>query len=173
MRHFGGGCTREKMHDNRLWELLRSGAVIPALRGSTVDDVATELVDRLVEAEAFPPSFRDAAIISLLKRESISTTGLGAGVALPHAKVSFVRDFVAALGVSPRGIDFRAADSEKVRVVFLLYSPAGDPYGHLWWLGTVAGLVRQPKFVDVLCRSTSRDHILERIAEAEARLHGD
>ena len=145
------------MHKTRLSELLRSGAVVPALRGLRVEEVAAELVDGLVETEVLPHVSREAALISILKRESASTTGLGAGVAIPHAKVPFVRDFVAALGLSREGVDFRAADGGSVHAVFLLFSPADDPYGHLGLLGTLAGLIQKPRFVESLLEFAVRD----------------
>jgi PTS system nitrogen regulatory IIA component len=161
------------MHRTRLTELLRSGAVIPSLQGTTVDEVATEMVDSLVSAELLAPAHREAAIIAILKRESIASTGLGSEVAIPHAKVRFVQDFVAALGISPDGVDFGATDGLPVRAVFLLFSPMDDPYGHLWLLGTVAGMIHQPRFLDLLAKGGTREQILERLSGAEERLHED
>ncbi|MBI1853316.1 MAG: PTS sugar transporter subunit IIA [Planctomycetes bacterium] len=160
------------MHGTRLSELLRSGAIVPSLKSTKVEAVASELVDALIEAEALPHVHRESAIISILKRENASSTGLGSGVALPHAKVPFVRDFVAALGLASEGVDFNSSDSAPVKAVFLLFSPKDDPYGHLWLLGTIAGLIRQPRFVDSLLRSVDREQVRERIADAEDRLHG-
>jgi mannitol/fructose-specific phosphotransferase system IIA component (Ntr-type) len=160
------------MHGTRLSELLRSGAIVLGLRGTRVEEIAAELVDALIEAEALPHVHRDAAIISILKRENASSTGLGAGVALPHAKVPFVREFVAALGLSSEGVDFNSTDSAPVKAVFLIFSPKDDPYGHLWLLGEIAGLIRQPRFVDGLVRCVDREQVRERIAESEDELHG-
>jgi PTS system nitrogen regulatory IIA component len=159
------------MQDTRLSELLRSGAVIPSLRGTSVEAVASELVDGLVEAEAIPHAHREPALIALLKRESFASTGLGAGVAIPHARVPFVRDFVAAIGLSRDGVDFHAADGGPVKAVFLLFSPAEDPYGHLWLLGSIAGMIKRPRFIEALLRTSARDQILDRITEAEDRLN--
>ena len=116
---------------------------------------------------------RERILISLLKREAISTTGLGDQIAVPHAKLESLPDFVGACAISKQGVDFRAADGKKVKTIFLLLSPDDDPYGHLGLLGTIATLVRQEGFLDSLAKCSGTEEAIEFIETAEMALYRD
>ncbi len=150
-----------------LSELLQKGAVVQELKGLTTEDALGELIDALILAGCVGADEREKVLISLLKREAISSTGLGDEIAIPHAKVPFVPDFVGAFGYSRQGIDFRSMDSKAVRFVFLLISPGDDPYGHLRLLGTIATLVRRNGFLEDLKDSASPEEAVETIVQAE------
>lgn len=157
----------------RLSTLLASGAALPDLEASTTESAIREMIDGLVARDALAAPLQDDVLVALLKRESTSTTGLGAGVALPHAKLRAIPDFVCAVGVSRRGIDFRASDRKPVLAVFLLLSPLDDPYGHLELMGVIGGLVRQDGFVTHLARCRTADSLVETIEQAERKLFPD
>ncbi len=153
----------------RLSEILRKGVVLTDLKARSVDTLVAELVDGLILAGNLSAEHRDGAIISLLKREAISSTALGGGIAIPHAKVPFTSDFTGAMGYSRTGIDFRASDAKPVNVVFLLLSPLDDPYGHLTLLGTLAQLIRRKTFAPTL-GTMHPGEIVEFIAQAESEI---
>ena len=153
----------------RLSEILRKGVILTDLKAKSIDTLVAELVDGLILGGSLSAEHRDDAIIALLKREAISTTALGGGVAIPHAKVPFAADFIGAMGYSRAGIDFRASDSKPVTVVFLVLSPPDDPYGHLSLLGTLAQLIRRKTFAPTLGTMQPAE-IVEYIAAAEAEM---
>lgn len=153
----------------RLSEILRKGVILTDLKARSIDTLVAELVDGLILGGSLSAEHRDDAIIALLKREAISTTALGGGVAIPHAKVPFVGDFVGAMGYSRAGIDFRASDSKPVTVVFLLLSPPDDPYGHLSMLGTLAQLIRRKTFAPTM-GTMQPSEIVDYIAQAESEM---
>ncbi len=157
----------------RLSKLLEAGVVLPDLEGRTTDEVIGEMLDALIASGIHDSERREDTLVALLKRESTSTTGLGSGIALPHAKLPYLSDFVCALGVSRKGVDFRSSDQLPVRLVFLLLSPIDDPYGHLSLMGVIAGLVRTEGFVDELSWCRSAQSALDHIGDAERQLHPD
>jgi PTS system nitrogen regulatory IIA component len=72
-----------------------------------------------------------AIAAALSAREALGSTGVGAGVALPHARVEGLSRTVAAFARLDSAIDFEAVDDEPVDLVFLLLSPPGGDKGHL------------------------------------------
>ncbi|HEY8079266.1 MAG TPA: cation:proton antiporter [Labilithrix sp.] len=100
--------------------LVRAGAFVPKLAATTSARAIEELGQALrpVIGELVEP-----ALIAVLEREVIAATGLGDGVAIPHAAVAELPKPVVALGLSREGIDFAAPDGTPARVVFLLLLP--------------------------------------------------
>ena len=76
----------------------------------------------------------------LLAREEKMTTGIGQGVAIPHARSAHVGDAVAALGVSPGGLDFSALDEQPVQIVFTFITPETHPALHIQTLAHAVAL---------------------------------
>ncbi len=89
-----------------------------------------------------PNALKDA----LLEREKLGTTGIGNGIAMPHARSSAIKDLTVAFFRSEKGIDFKSMDSEPVHLVFLLLAPvtAGGPYLKL--LAKISRLLRSDDF---------------------------
>lgn len=104
----------------------------------------------------------DAAAVSgaVLAREALGSTGMGGGVAIPHARIAGLGAPFGLLARLQRGIDFAAIDGGAVDLVFLLLLPKEAPAGQLNALAAVARRLREP---DVMRR-------LRRAADA-AQLH--
>jgi mannitol/fructose-specific phosphotransferase system IIA component (Ntr-type) len=102
---------------------------VPELRARTRRDAIAELAATL----AAPP----AAIAEIQERERLAPTGLGAGVAVPHARIDGLPAPAIALGLSARGIDFDALDGAPARVVVLLLTPRGKDADHLELLAQI------------------------------------
>lgn len=154
----------------RLTNLLRDGLIVPELQASTTEGVIAEMIDGLILLGRLDPADRKRTFISLLKRESLGTTGLGSGVALPHAKLEHVADFVGGIGISRDGVDFQSSDGKPVHVVFLLLSPVDDPYGHLNLMGIMAALVRSEGAIEALSGIRSAGDAIECVEEIEREL---
>jgi Kef-type K+ transport system membrane component KefB/mannitol/fructose-specific phosphotransferase system IIA component (Ntr-type) len=100
--------------------LVRDGAYIPVLASSTPARAIEELGRALRQAIG---ELVEPAVISVLEREMVAPTGLGDGVAIPHAAVEGLKKPCVALGLSPAGIDFEAPDGQPARILFLLLLP--------------------------------------------------
>ena len=133
--------------------------VIPELKAQAKTDVLRELSWALLSGKN--RTLRESTLEQLVGRESLESTALGRGIALPHARVPGLNDLICAIGVSKKGIDFRAVDDERVHVVFLMLYPPGQ---QTLYLNFVAGLVRALAGSDrsqAMRDSTDADGVLE------------
>jgi mannitol/fructose-specific phosphotransferase system IIA component (Ntr-type) len=78
----------------------------------------------------------------LREREQLSSTGIGAGIAIPHCKMAGLRQAVLAVGLAPRGVEFGAADGQPVRLFFLAVSPEAAPAEHLRVLAAISRWIK-------------------------------
>jgi PTS system nitrogen regulatory IIA component len=115
----------------KLTEIVNEQAIIPVLKATDRDGVILELVDALVASGAAPAEIRDELATRVLEREKRGSTGFGRGVAVPHVKSRGVTKMAAAIGLSPRGVDFNALDKQPVYSIVLLLSPEDKPEEHL------------------------------------------
>lgn len=96
------------------------------------------LAARIADAASTDP---DALATALLKRENLGSTGVGRGIAIPHARIPGIAKPVGALAILERPIDFDAVDERPVDIVFLLAMPDSDVA--LGTLASVSRLLRQ------------------------------
>jgi len=99
------------------------------LKATTKDDVIEELVD--IAASSPLVKDRDELLRDIIHRENMVTTGIGYGVAFPHAKTKATKGIVIAFGRSSQGIDFDAMDKKPVHVFFLIAAPEDAIGAHL------------------------------------------
>ncbi|MBU2431354.1 MAG: PTS sugar transporter subunit IIA, partial [Proteobacteria bacterium] len=81
-------------------------------------------------------------------REDALSTGIGNGVALPHARIEGLQSSVVAVGISEKGIDFDAPDGKPAHVIFLILTPADDPRGQLEIVSRIARLFSSPQMAE-------------------------
>ncbi len=107
---------------------------------------------------------------AVLERERISSTALGRGVAIPHAKTSVVDTIVGCLGLSREGIDFDAEDGRPTRIFFTLIAPETSAGEHLKVLARIARLCQVEGFSEALLAADSAAVAYELIRSEEAKL---
>ncbi len=111
-----------------------------------------------------------ATIVELLNaREKLGSTGFGAGVAVPHAKLPGLNHVVGVFAKLAQPIDFQAVDDLSVDIVFLLLSPVDAGATHLRALARVSRRLRDRAFVDKLRGAGSRDALYALLTADEAR----
>ena len=113
----------------KLSDLLDESVIAVELESVDKEEAFAEMVELLVRAGRVAD--RDAALEAILSREEMATTGIGNGVAVPHGKSASVDTLVAALGVSPDGIEYDATDGQPVHVVFLVLAEVSNPGPHV------------------------------------------
>lgn len=111
------------------------------LASRSKDAALMELVETLSSAPEV--SDRDRLLQAVLEREKIVSTGIGLGVAVPHAKISEVAEFVVAYGRSKQGIDFGSIDDRPVHHVVLIVGPPDRQQRYLQFLATVTLKLKQ------------------------------
>lgn len=151
----------------KLSDIVASDAVIPNLQAKGRDEAIEELVKELGEAGAIGTDQVDEIIKAVMARESQATTGIGKGVALPHAKLKGIKHPICAIGRSSDGIDFSALDSKPVYTVILLLSNPENPDEHLQAMETIFKHVQRDIFRKFLRQSETKEAIVDLIQEAD------
>lgn len=105
---------------------------------------------------------------AVLKRESLSTTGIGEGIAIPHAKTEAVREPGLAAMVIKDGLDFDSLDGEPAKLFFLIAAPEGEANLHLDVLARLSMMLMNPDFKEALLNANSKEEFLKLIDEAES-----
>ena len=101
------------------------------------------------------------ALTRLLERERTMSTGMGGGVAVPHAKTEKCRSMVVAMGRVVDGVDFKAIDGRPVHIVFLLLGPPDSTRLHVDLLARIAYLVKTPGILDTILSATDARQVME------------
>jgi len=151
----------------KLSDIIIGDAIVPSLANKTRDAVIEELVESLAEAGAVSKQKVKEITKAIMAREAQATTGIGKGVALPHAKLKGVKKPIATIGCSSEGIDFASLDSKPVYSVILLLSSPDNPDEHLQAMETIFKHVQRDIFRKFLRQSESREAIIDLIKEAD------
>jgi len=109
---------------------------------------------------------------SLLEREKIMTTGIGRGIAVPHAVSPEVREQTIALARIPGGADFNSLDRAPVYFVFLLVGPPEAASNHLKTLARISRLIQHTNFVESIKKAETAEEILKILAEEDGQHKG-
>lgn len=132
----------------KLFEYADPGLVVTEIDQGEVGDILAQLVAPLVPAGLVDSP--DQVVSALTAREKVLSTGIGAGIAVPHAVCAGLSKPCLIIGLSSSGIDFRAMDGQPVNVFFVLLSPPEHAGHHIRMLARIARLARDPEFVDAL-----------------------
>ena len=124
----------------RILDFLRADGIICPLRASSKKDVLEELIEPICAAH--PSLDRQRLLNTLLERESLGSTGIGGGVAIPHGKFEGLDSLVASFGKSPKGVDFQSLDNKPAFIFFLLIAPKNSAADHLKALARVSRLLK-------------------------------
>jgi len=102
------------------------------------------VLSKLIEASLKAKKLVDEKEFStaIFEREKIVSTGIGMGVAIPHAKLSNLEEFFICIGILDRGVDWHALDGAPVRLVFMIGGPDDRQTEYLQILSTITQIVR-------------------------------
>lgn len=149
-------------------DILTRDTVQVGLPGSTKEDVLNNLIDHLAASSAVRSV--DDVRRAIFEREEIMSTGVGKGLALPHAKSPDVRESVAAFAVTQEPVDFGSIDDQPVRLVFLLVGTEAAKSEHIKILSRVSRLMNRDHFRNRLLNARSSEEIMSIFEEGEADL---
>lgn len=148
-------------------DFIQRDAIVMNLASTTRDGVIREMVDAMAQAGSFPADKADDVFAAIINREEIGTTGIGSGIAVPHAKVEGVSKMTAGVGLCADGIDFSSLDCEKVKLFIMLVSPKNMPREHLNALGYMTQFLRQPSFRQALLSADLKEEIVAELDKAD------
>jgi len=150
----------------KIMDFLSKKAILTDVKSTKKEEVIRELVDTLINAGEIEKRYRNKLIDALMLRESLGSTAIGQGVAIPHAKSDCVGNLVAAFGVSKRGVDFDSLDGEPAYIFFLLIAPEDSAGPHLKALARISRLLKDKYFRDSL-RACADDKAVIKIITQE------
>jgi PTS system nitrogen regulatory IIA component len=149
-----------------LTELLTPDRVVIPLAARDKRSVIAELTRHLTERSG--GSFAEV-LGAVEEREAVLSTGIGFGVAIPHARSPELRELGLVCGVSPSPVPFDAIDGEPVRLFFLIVGPEASAGQHVKVLSRIARLVRRESLRQRLCEAKTPDEFYSVLVDAEAR----
>ena len=147
----------------RMSEFIVHEAISAELKAGNKEGVIREMVENLRLAGYFKGNEADDVVKAILKRELLSSTGIGDGVAIPHAKHPSVDRLVGAVAVTPKGVPFDSVDNDPVFVLVMLISPQERPSEHLRALEGVSRCLKDKDFVRSLRQATTPQQIWDLI----------
>lgn len=136
----------------RLQDILSSKLFLRELKAASCREVIHEMTAAACAIENLDASVVEAAVWN---REEALSTGIGNGVALPHARIEGLRESLVAVGVSAKGIDFDAPDGKLANVIFLILTPGSDPGAQLEIASEIARLFRDQQMSDRVLATNS------------------
>jgi nitrogen PTS system EIIA component len=127
--------------------LLSDGQVHSVIRATSRKQVLCELGTRLAESVGLEGR---TVIEAVMERERLGSTGVGSGVAIPHARIDGLDHTVGAFARIEPAVDFDAVDERPCDLVFMLLAPDGQGADHLRALAKVSRAMRQAAFREAL-----------------------
>jgi nitrogen PTS system EIIA component len=151
----------------KLSDIVITDAIVPQMKATNRQEAIAELVDALAEAGAISKKSCTEITKAIIARESQATTGIGKGVALPHAKIKGIKKPIATFGGSPDGLDFTSLDSKPVYSVILMLSSPDNPDEHLQAMETIFRHVQRDMFRKFLQQAETKEAMIDLIHEAD------
>ncbi|ANU13115.1 PTS fructose transporter subunit IIABC [Planococcus halocryophilus] len=150
----------------KITQLLTEQTIILDLAASTKQQVLEELANQLDQAGKLTD--KQAFTKAILERESQSTTGIGDGIAIPHAKSAAVQFPAIAFGRSQEGLDFESLDGQPSNLFFMIAASEGANDDHLEALSRLATFLMDEKFRTNILAAQSKQEILDIVSAKEA-----
>jgi PTS system nitrogen regulatory IIA component len=136
-----------------LGDLIRLEAIVPSLKAKNKKQVLEEVASKAAAMTGLAPR---EILESLLQRERLGSTGVGRGIAIPHARVADLKSIFSLFARLEAPVDFDAPDEEPVDLIFLLLAPEHAGADHLKALARISRLLREPQSIEKLRASHDR-----------------
>ncbi len=143
----------------KISDLLDSTNVIPDLDAGNKDEAINNLVSTL--SSRLDEETISAVRKAVMERESIMSTGVGKGLAIPHGKCRKLTETFAAFGKLRRPVEYNAIDGEPVVILFLLVGPESQNSVHIKMLSRISRLLNSSSFREKLLESDDARTIIE------------
>ena len=150
----------------KIEDLLSPDLMIMDLKATTQEEAIKEMADLEVKQDVV--NNEDEFIKSIWAREKESTTGIGDGIAMPHARNKYINRAAVLFAKSPKGIDYNSLDGQPVHLFFMITAPAGADNTHLQALAKLSSLLINPDVVNALKAATKPEKVIDIFKKAEA-----
>ncbi|HEC2212025.1 TPA: PTS sugar transporter subunit IIA [Staphylococcus delphini] len=149
----------------RITELLTKETIAMDLSATTKEGAIDELAQQLNQAGKL--NHLDDYIAAIHKREQQSSTGIGEGIAIPHAKVEAVKTPAIAFGKSKAGVDYDSLDMQPAHLFFMIAAPATGAQTHLDALAKLSSVLMDESVRQALLEADSPEEVLAIINKAD------
>ena len=153
------------MEDKNIADYIKVETINLNLESKNKNAVIRELYNNLKQTNLIKDE--EQGISDVFAREEMGSTGIGKGIALPHAKTKAVDELMITFGISKNGISYNSVDDENVNIFFMFLCPENKTKEYLKVLARISRLIREDKFVNDLLKATSNQEILEIIRAEE------
>lgn len=150
----------------RIKDILSPESMIMDLKATTKDEAINEMAD--LEVATGIVNNKEKFVESIWAREKESTTGIGGGIAMPHARNEYINKARVLFAKSEKGVDFDSLDQQPVHLFFMITAPAGADNTHLQALAKLSSLLINPDLVEKLKAAKTADEVIDLFSQAEA-----
>ncbi len=151
-------------------DFVVAGAIKVDLRAAEKRPAVREMVEGLREAGCIANEDVESIVRAIMKREEVGSTGIGKGVAVPHAKHPKVKKLIGAVARSVQGVEFNALDGQPVKLMFLLISPVDAAGPHIKALERIFTLLKNDDFCRFALASQKVSDLTDLLKEADQKL---
>ena len=149
----------------KIRDLLSKNSILIDLQGSDKLALLTQMADYMCSLYNLPD--KQMVIQKILKREAELSTGIGFGIAIPHARVPQVDRIHMIAARSIQGIDFNAIDEQAVHLIFMMVSPANTSSEHTQILSSLSRIMSYEDMRKKLLTAANADQFLDLIIKGE------
>ena len=150
----------------KILDVLRKDVMLLDLQATSKEAVIDEMITSLVD-KGYVTDF-EVFKTGILNREAQTTTGLGDGIAMPHAKNAAVKEATVLFAKSNKGVDYASLDGQPTDLFFMIAAPEGANDTHLAALAELSKYLMKPGFADKLRSVSSPEEVIAVFDEAEA-----
>ena len=148
-----------------LWQILEPGCIELDLKARRKEEALAEMAAILAKTGRITDP--EELTRALVAREKLTSTGVGEGIAIPHAMLAGLGETLLALGRKAEGLPFDAIDRKPVQLIFLLAGPPGRELTHLQLLSRLARLLRDAAFREALMSAQEPREVLDLLKSRE------
>ncbi len=151
------------MQNKELAQLFNKNLFISELKATNKEEVLGELLDLFINEKIVRN--RQIVLEMLHQRETLGSTGIGKGVAIPHGRTTAALNVIIAFGKSEKGIEFNAIDKKPVHLFFMIIAPPNDEENkYLPALGSLVTIIKSDQNRERLLKVTSFSELLSIIS---------
>ncbi|MBI4024896.1 MAG: PTS sugar transporter subunit IIA [Verrucomicrobia bacterium] len=149
-------------------EIISPSQIVLDLKATDRWVAIEELVNCLVTQKCIVETRRDSVIHAVKTREKTMSTGIGFGIAIPHASTDAIEKVTAVLARSSTGINFDSLDNQPVKLVVLFLVPTGQYQQHLKTLASISRFLNDRDFREQAEQAKTADDLYQLILKRES-----
>ncbi|MBQ0052735.1 MAG: cation:proton antiporter [Treponema sp.] len=154
-----GFASPENRVTNSVTKYLTEACISTDLKGNTKNEIIEELAMLLIQSGNV--TNRDKLLTEIKAREKVMSTGLGKGIAIPHAKTDGVSEVAVAVGIKKEGVDFESLDGQPAKIFIAIASPSSNSGPHMRVMSAFSGALMHEEVTKKLLQANTPKEIIE------------